>query len=326
MAGWGGVWKTQSAPAGASGFRRATFRGVSLETYPPSVDLWALAFARPSHRPSRRKRRGGRCPFSEPITGCPDFDPTSPFHADPVTRVIDPGAGEPLPRSQLGWPRRPQPPPQLRCPGHPRPGCLAAAARLLERPQQVSVVDGSPPTRSDPAPSQLPAPDADPSLLRFPEARLEVAGKYVSVFRTRCASLAPAPGRSPIRVPRLACALRNVDQLRPQKTPGQGVFSKSQGYPRKFLVLPRISPVVHPIPTVHAQGNAQPPRPLRVTRLRQRPSVRLNGLDGVAPRDHHHSVEHVVSHVFVKPPIGAAFFVLGRDSHAIRRGLRHHTA
>ena len=109
-------------------------------------------------------------------TGFPLPNPLSPIHADPVARAIGPGANRNRPhRGQLGWP-------QIRRLRTIAPLFAADVRRLQTRsprrhasntpeglpdtPQRVSVSDGYPSARSDPTPSQLPAPDADSPLPR----------------------------------------------------------------------------------------------------------------------------------------------------------------
>ena len=109
-------------------------------------------------------------------TGCPLPNPLSPIHADPVARAIGPGANRNRPhRGQLGWPQirrlrtiAPLPAEGLRLQRARLPRRLAPCAPegLPDTLQRVSVSDGCPSARSDPTPSQLPAPDADSPLNR----------------------------------------------------------------------------------------------------------------------------------------------------------------
>ena len=88
-------------------------------------------------------------------------DPSAPNHCP-----VAPGRLAP-PTDPVASPARPRATPK----DHP------------DTPQQVAVADGYPSTRSDPTPSQLPAPDADsplpPRNLRCPRTRLEMAGEPV---------------------------------------------------------------------------------------------------------------------------------------------------
>ena len=130
----------------------------------------------------------------------------------PVPSVLVPW-NRPL-RGQLGWPqilrlRTTAPSPAASC----EPGCLATPPRLPGVTQQVPVADGYPSTRSDPTPSQLPAPDADsplPAANREPGLRWPVD----SVPVPNPLRLVDGVGRTeaPSSPPRSACALRNDDQ------------------------------------------------------------------------------------------------------------------
>ena len=161
--------------------------GRLARTHPPPVDLWALACISTYNIARLANGVAGDAHFPDPTSGCPNLNSTSPFTLTRLPVPSIPVPGNRSPRDQLGWPRTTQLPTTAPCPSCLEPDRLAAATRLLEPPQHISVADGSPSTRSDPAPSQLPALDADSSLPRLPEARLEVAGEYV-LPRTRCAS------------------------------------------------------------------------------------------------------------------------------------------
>jgi hypothetical protein len=89
---------------------------------------------------------------------------------------------------------------------------------------------------------------------------------------------------------RLACAPRYVAYTRGPITPGQGVFSNPQGYPRKFPSIPRNTGVVHRSCT----GKSPDLRPTGSDFVDGTAAFGLNGADGTTPghgRDHY--VEHV---------------------------------
>ena len=89
---------------------------------------------------------------------------------------------------------------------------------------------------------------------------------------------------------RLACAPRYVAYIRGPITPGQGVFSNPQGYPRKFPSIPRNTGVVHRSCT----GKSPDLRPTGSDFVDGTAAFGLNGADGTTPghgRDHY--VEHV---------------------------------
>jgi hypothetical protein len=172
-------------------------------------------------------------------TGFPLPNPLSPIHADPVARAIGPGANRNRPhRGQLGWPQirrlrtiAPLPPVDLRRlrTRSPRRHDSSAPEGLLDTPQRVSVSDGYPSARSDPTPSQLPAPDADSRCPRLPENPVEMAGEPV-LSRLRCASSAawagpPTEVEGPLLTApvRMRCSERcSVNTL--QKPWSRGIF------------------------------------------------------------------------------------------------------
>ena len=103
---------------------------------------------------------------------------------------------------------------------------------------------------------------SSPTSRRSSPTRFEVAVNTVRapiplVPRGRC-GCGPKP---PPHRPGLRCALRNEHQSRRCIRPGQGLFRKTQGYPRNFFVTPRIGPFIHPLHTVHAQQHAQATKP-----------------------------------------------------------------
>ena len=154
--------RLRSAPSGASQTDRSTTgrtSGVSLQ-----LDQYIARLA---------LRRGGRCRFSVPVpvarsrTRCHRFTLTRL----PVPSVLVPIGNRPH-RGQLGWPQirrlrtiAPSPAADLRrlLTRLPRRSVPCAPEGLPDTSQRVSVSDGYPSARSDPTPSQLPAPDADSS-------------------------------------------------------------------------------------------------------------------------------------------------------------------
>lgn len=78
------------------------------------------------------------------------------------------------------------------------PPCLAVTPRLPGTPPQVPVSDGYPSARSDPTPSQLPAPDADSLVPRSEPRDTTGGGRWtLSLLRSRCASSAVWAGPKP---------------------------------------------------------------------------------------------------------------------------------
>ena len=153
-------------------------------TDPPLVERRALAFNSISYIARLALRRGGRCRFSDPVavprcrTRCHRFTLTRL----PVPSVLVP-IGTVLTEASWGGPRSVGSVPLPRCP-HADLRLRAAEDLRLQRArlprrlasrspeglpdtlQRVSVSDGYPSARSDPTPSQLPAPDADSPLPR----------------------------------------------------------------------------------------------------------------------------------------------------------------
>jgi hypothetical protein len=196
--------------------------------------------------------------------GCPPPNPLSPIHADPVARAIGPGANRNRPhRGQLGWPQirrlrtiAPLPAADLRLlrtrsPLRHVPGAPEGSP---DTPQRIPVSDGYPSARSDPTPSQLPAPDADSPLpsdnFRCPRTRLEMAGEPVlsrSRFHVVCGvGWTPDRSRGPLLTApvRMRCSERcSVKTL--QNTRSRGIFEftglspKLSRYPQDSFRRPR---------------------------------------------------------------------------------------
>ena len=197
-------------------------------------------------------------------TGFPLPTPLSPIHADPVARAIGPGANRNRPhRGQLGWPQirrlrtiAPLPPVDLRRPRtrSPRRHAPCAPEGLPDTPQQVSVSDGYPSARSDPTPSQLPAPDADSPLpphdLRRPRNPVEMAGEPVLLRSPLCVvndvGWTADRSRSPLLTApvRMRCSERcSVKTLQNPRSRGifkiTGLSPKLSRYPQDSCRRPR---------------------------------------------------------------------------------------
>src|SRR4051794_29135639 len=131
--------------------------------------------------------------------------------------------------------------PVPRCPWPPASRRLGASKLVLIRsPHRL------PGARRFCAAPPLAAPVARCSSLR------SVASRPVrSRLRRVDSSRFPLPSARRLRSedsviqPRLACAPRYVAYLREPETPGQGVFSNPQGYPRTFSPIPRNLVFVH---------------------------------------------------------------------------------
>ena len=156
--------RLRSAPSGASQADRSTTgrtSGVSLQ-----LDQYIARLA---------LRRGGRCRFSGPV---PVSRSRPRCHRFTLTRLPVPSVlvpiGTVLTEASWGGPRSVGSVPLLRCPAvdlRLPVDPVASPTRPVrprrsrpDTPQQVSVSDGYPSARSDPTPSQLPAPDADSPL------------------------------------------------------------------------------------------------------------------------------------------------------------------
>ena len=155
----------------------------------------------------------------------------------------------------------------------------------------LPVASGKPSTRCTEAASPLAAPVARCSSLRSVASR-PARSRLRLVNRSRlplCSARRLRSEDSVIQF-RLACAPRYVAYIRGPITPGQGVFSNPQGYPRKFPPIPRNSGVVHRSCT----GKSPDLRPTGSDFVDGTAAFRLNGADGTTPghgRDHY--VEHV---------------------------------
>ncbi len=193
-------------------------------------------------------------------TGCPLPTPLSPIHADPVARAIGPGANRNRPhRGQLGWPQirrlrtiAPLPAADLRRlrARLPRRHAPCAPEEPPDTPQQVSVSDGYPSARSDPTPSQLPAPDADspspPDNSRCPRTRLrwpvnlscsDPAGRRRAAWAGRSTEVERPLLTAPVR---LRCSERcSVNTLENPRS--RGIFQLT-GLSPKLSVYPQDSP------------------------------------------------------------------------------------
>jgi len=256
--------------------RRSTLPGLPERwDDPPLVDLRALAFARPTHRPScpkawRAMPVVARSPVARSVaagatTGCPATvplrvglvgEPTSVPEAGPCSGCPDqrPGAvhADPVARALVSMA-----PPNRRVLGCSWGAPVASAGASLP------VAPGKPVARCLEA-----LPHCSP--LRLPGARRCGAAPPLAAPVARCSSLrsvASRPVRSRLRLVnqsrfplpsarrlrsedpvirfRLACAPRYVAYLRERITPGQGVFLNPQGYPRTFSSIPRNVRVVH---------------------------------------------------------------------------------
>lgn len=166
--------------------------------------------ARSGRLPDRRLRSRAQVrlpgPRPGPRTGCPARGPDA-VHADPVARANRRGAiGSPPLGSSWGAPVTRRPvAPPLAAPGHPDARRRGAVA-------------------SRPARSRFHL--VDRTRLRSSEARR-------------------LPSNDSVARSRLACAPRYEPYLREHKTPGQGQFRKTQGYPRTNAQIPRVHRFVH---------------------------------------------------------------------------------
>ena len=158
-------------------------------------------------------------------------DPSAPNHCSVAPRRLA------SPADPVASPARPRATPK----DHP------------DTPQQVSVADGYPSTRSDPTPSQLPAPDADSPLpqedLRLPRTRSEMAGEHCPAPIPLCVvndvGWTPTNRNPLLTAPvRMRCSER-CSVFTPQKPRSRGISKvtglspKLSRYPQELCRHPR---------------------------------------------------------------------------------------
>jgi hypothetical protein len=150
-------------------------------------------------------------PEAGPCSGCPDQHPGA-VHADPVARAL------------VRWRLRTE---VLRGSSW---GAPVASARA-----SLPVASGKPAARCTEAAVPLAAPVARCSSLRSVASRPARSRlRLVSRSRFPLCSARRLCSEDSVIQPRLACAPRYVGYTRECITPGQGVFSNPQGYPRTF--------------------------------------------------------------------------------------------
>jgi hypothetical protein len=227
--------------------------------HPPLVDLRALAFARPTHRPSCPKAWRAM-PMLATVSGCPAPQPMAPLPVarqrcpfEPVLSAnrppfpkLDPA---PVARTSIPAPftltRLPVPSFRWRLRTEWFLGS-SWGAPVASAGASLPVAPGKPVTRCTEAAPPLAAPVARCSSL-WCVASCPTRSRLRLVNRSRFPPRSARRRRSEDSVirSRLACAPRYVGYLRGWITPGQGVFLNPQGYPRTFSSIPRNLLVVH---------------------------------------------------------------------------------
>ena len=226
--------ETANRPGGAAAEAAAPPGAAQVRDHPPLVDLRALAFARPKHRPSWADRSVDRGP-----------------------RIAPPWRAMPALSARL----RVTP---LRCrhgPAPRRPGQVRT-----ERHQPVKISPGHIPREGSPRPRPptgllRPANRTDQTSRAAPDPTLRRTGRSNrgdvmevvvsctdSAFAPVVGTRSPPPpegfGRAGSRLG-WRCARRYGGHLGDGITAGQGVLSNSQGCPRNFPVTHRNRPFVH---------------------------------------------------------------------------------
>ncbi len=232
--------------------RRTT--GAPGWDHPPSVVLRALAFPTTSHRPLRSVRPIARTPVAwramprcrTDSTVARRSDPSSPVHADPVARALDHWCRSRL-RATASWGGSVT---SCLAPRFPRPARRSGPTLVTSPPtpvtrhrQQILVDDGSPPPRSDPTPSQLPAPAPTEQRPGLP-VRHPCGSMNMSLPRTRCAlpTLRPRTRRPDVEVPIRRALLGTSTMMLPVKAQVKRSFRTHRVVHRVFSVVHRFTP------------------------------------------------------------------------------------
>ncbi len=220
----------QRTPGASQADRSTTGRtsGVSLQLdqshRPSRLAAWR---AMPRSEPAAVSRSRPRC-HRFTLTRLPE-----PSVLVPIGTVLNEASwGGPRSFGSEPWPRCPR----ATCVSR-GPGRLAGTPRAIPKdhpntPQQVPVADGCPSTRSDPTPSQSPAPDADspspPVDLRLPRARSEMAGELCPAPSPLCVVSDvgwTSTNRNPLLIApvRMRCSER-CSVKTPQNPRSRGIF------------------------------------------------------------------------------------------------------